>query len=57
MGFERSKAAAVREVPEADRGIIAGAEEYLAVRGHGERTDPAGMAFQRPLFCELGHVE
>ena len=57
MGLERSEATAVRQVPKPNRRVIAGADEYLAVRRDGERAHPAGMAFQRPLFRHMGHVE
>ena len=53
----RSEATAVRQVPKPNRCVIAGADEHLAVRRDGERTHPAGMAFQRPLFRHMWHVE
>ena len=57
MGLEGSETAAVRQVPKPNRCVIAGADEHLAVRRDGERAHPAGMAFQRPLFHHVGHVE
>jgi len=57
MGLECSEATAVRQVPEANRRIVAGADEHPVVGRDGERAHPGGVAFQRPLLRHVGHVE
>ena len=57
MGLDGPEAATVGEIQKLDRRVIAGTDEDIAVRCNGEARHPGCVAFQRPLFREVGHVE